>query len=101
MRKEHLLPLTLINLFNACLEHEYFPAEWKKAVIVLAHKGGGSRYDLTRFRPISLLPTIGKVFTGLLNGRITKAAERNDVFSEAQGGARSRRDIRYKLSTLK
>ena len=51
-------PLKLI--FQSCLESGNFPSEWKKANVVPVHKQGDEKI-LKSYRPISLLPIIGKI----------------------------------------
>jgi hypothetical protein len=55
----------LIQLFNAVLFKGYFPAQWKVAQIILILKSGKLSYELTSYRPISLLPIVSKVFEKL------------------------------------
>ena len=56
-------PLKLI--FQSCLESDKFPSEWKKAHVVLIHKKGDKQI-LKSYRPLSLLPIIGKILERLL-----------------------------------
>jgi hypothetical protein len=45
----------LTQLFNAVLLQRYFPTQWKVAQIILVLKPGKPPYELTSYRPISLL----------------------------------------------
>ena len=64
------------------------PLEWKRARIVLLHKGG-SLALLDNYRGISLLDVCGKVYTKLLHLRLRDAMDAN--LSECQMGFRSQR----------
>ena len=57
---------TLTSIFNSSIvDQSHFPAELKCADIVPSHKKG-SATDKANYRPISLLPTISKVFERLI-----------------------------------
>lgn len=56
----------LSYLFNKCLQSGEFPDDWKLANITSVHKGGRD-IDVNNFRPISILPTIAKVFEKLIH----------------------------------
>ena len=51
--------------FNFCIEKATFPKKLKLADISPVHKKG-DRSDKTNYRPVSILPTISKVFERLL-----------------------------------
>ena len=54
----------LTGCFNSLLAEDYFPDELKVADIIPIHKKG-STSDKSNYRPISLLPTVSKVFENL------------------------------------
>ena len=56
-------PLRLI--FNHCIDSGIYPCEWKKANVVPIHKKGDTQ-TLKNYRPVSLLPTCGKIFERLI-----------------------------------
>ena len=59
----------------------------QKAIIVPLHKKGDPN-DMDNYRGISLLSVLGKVFTFILNKRLTEWTVSNDVLSDAQAGFR-------------
>lgn len=75
----------LAILYNECLQYGYFPRVWKKANIVWIPKKGNS------LRPISLLPTLGKVLDKLLNRRLQTFLEQHHKLSPRQFGFRAGR----------
>ena len=66
-----LKPEILINIFNNCLENRSFPNAWKVAELkILLKRGDRDPNNLGSYRPISLLPSVGKLFERILLGRI-------------------------------
>jgi len=61
----------MLKIYNKCLTSLTFPACWKKARLVLLHKGPGKPVEApSSFRPICLLDTPGKVLERLLLQRL-------------------------------
>jgi hypothetical protein len=84
---DYLAPY-LCKLFDTCFTTGYFPAAWTDGIIVPIHKGGNTG-DLGNYRGITLLSAFGKLFTRVLNNRLTTWAETYNVYIEAQAGFRS------------
>ena len=83
-----LKPLT--NLFNDYLRLSHFPSSYKIAKLIMIPKKPNTN-KLEEFRPISLLPTLSKLFESILASRIYKWAEENDKINEEQSGFRTNR----------
>ena len=66
----------------------YFPDTWSDGYIVPIHKKGNLS-DVNNFRGITLLSTLGKLFTRILNTRLTNWAEEYYIYIEAQAGFRA------------
>ena len=61
------------------------PACWKISKTILIYKKGST--DLpSNFRPITLLPTMYKIYSGILSSRIIKVAVSNEWISSQQKG---------------
>ena len=81
-----LLPY-LHKLFNSCLARGYFPDSWSEGHIVPIFKSGDTS-DPGNYRGITLLSTLGKLFSRVLNNRLIAWAEQYEVYIEAQAGFR-------------
>ncbi|GBP42596.1 RNA-directed DNA polymerase from mobile element jockey [Eumeta japonica] len=60
----------LVILFNACLRLCHYPTQWKIAQIVMILKPGKQIEEVSSYRPISLLPLIGKLFERVILNRL-------------------------------
>ena len=65
----------------------YFPEKWSEGFIVPIFKKGDIN-EVSNYRGITLLSTLGKLFTRILNNRLNKWAEAYNVYIEAQAGFR-------------
>lgn len=65
----------LTKVFNACLMINYFPTVWKAAKVIAIHKPGKDPTDPSGYRPISLLPCLGKLFEKIIHHRLHRAAD--------------------------
>ena len=59
-------------IFSAILRLEYWPKSLNIAKIIMIPKLGKNPMDVSSYRPISLLPTISKVFEKLLLTKLIK-----------------------------
>ena len=84
--KDTLLPM-LHDLFNNVLDSGYFPDSWTKAIILPVFKKGNVN-EVKNYRGISLISNLGKSFTSVLNQRLLKWSQCNDVITDAQFGLR-------------
>ena len=76
-----LLPY-LYNRFNKILDPGHFPEVLSEGYVVPIHKKGKLN-DVNNFKGITLLSTIGKPFTRVLNNRLTTWAEEYYIYIEA------------------
>ena len=75
-------------MFNKILNSGSFPKQWATGLIVPIHKKG-SYDDPNNYRGITLISCFAKLFTSVLNNRLKKWADDNDVSSDAQFGFKS------------
>ena len=83
-----ILPRYLYTIFNILLHKGYFPSSWTQGYIVPIHKKG-SLSNVENYRGVTLLSCFGKLFTRVINNRLTAWAEEYNVYIEAQAGFRS------------
>jgi len=86
-------PNILLSFFNKCLELSYFPRCLKVGLIILFHKEGRDKSSIDSYRPISLLPTLGKVLEKLTTKRFTFHLETNKLLSDFQFGFRQGQSV--------
>ena len=79
--------LVLAKLFSTCMQTGCLPNAWKTSSIFLIHKSG-STADPLNYRPIALLNTSNKIFTVIVNKRMSTFLEKQQIFSNMQGGFR-------------
>ena len=78
-----MLKVVMLKLFNFIFNTGFFPKEWAIGQIIPIHKKG-DKNNLQNYRGITLLSCLGKLFTSLVNYRLNKWAEDNDIFCEQQ-----------------
>lgn len=81
-------PYLLHAMFNQCLNIGLFPKHFKVGKIILILKKGKDPADVKSYRPIHLLPTIGKILEKILVQRITFQTEKNKFWNKNQFGFR-------------
>ena len=83
----------LVDIFNAILHSGHFSAllsEWTKGILVpLFTKTDPS--DVNNYRGITLVSCFSKIFTSILNKRISEWIDDNTIVSDAQYGFMSGR----------
>lgn len=65
--------LFIISIFQFCLNKQYFPPEWKIGDIIVIHKSNSNPKKINNYRPITLLPTIGKLFEKTVKFKLSEA----------------------------
>lgn len=90
--KQHSKILTphLTHIFNQCISTGVFPDSLKRALIHPIYKSG-DRDRVNNYRPISVLPSLSKILERIMNGRLTKYLENNNILSDRQYGFRSKK----------
>ena len=72
------------TLFNNLFEIGLFPDVWKIAHITAIYKNVGPKSSKLNYRPISILPTLSKIFESVIHERLLKHCLDNDVITERQ-----------------
>lgn len=79
---------SLTKVFNASIQAGAFPTEWKKANISAVYKGKGSKSDASSYRPISVLPVLGRILEKLVAEQLSYYCEATNSIPNAQFGFR-------------
>ena len=92
----------LWKLFCRIFDNEVFPKQWAQGMIFPLFKGGGeeAKVDTSKYRGITLLSIIGKIYTDILNTRISDFIEKSKVLIEEQAGFRKARSTVDQLFIL-
>lgn len=84
------LPANMIgritNIINAILKHTYFPQTWKTANIIMIHKTGKPKNEITSYRPISLLNFISKIAEKCIQTRLNEELAEKETIPNTQAG---------------
>ena len=75
------------RLFNVVFNKGYFPEKWTEGFILPLHKKGDIN-QVDNYRGITLLSTLGKLFTHVINNWLRDWAESYHIYVEAQSGFR-------------
>ena len=77
----------LCPLFNKVFDSGVYPESWTKAVIFPLHKKGNPR-RVDNYRGISLLNIISKLYSTVINNRLSQFCKEHESIPEAQAGFR-------------
>ena len=80
----------LLVVLKKCLLQGYFPEEMKIAKVIPIHKNG-NKTSPSNYRPISILPSLSKVFERVIFTRLRDYVEKFSILSKTQFGFRSKR----------
>ena len=82
-----MLPIYEV-LFNIIFDQGVIPTPWLEGIIRPIFKKSGDISNPENYRPISILSCFGKLFTAVLNARLTKFIDSNNILEENQAGFR-------------
>jgi hypothetical protein len=87
----------LASLFNTCLKISYFPSTWKHSIVIVIHKPGKPSSQVNSYRPISLLPTLSKLFEKTIKTRLDSHIKNISLIPSQQFGFRSKHSTCHQL----
>ena len=88
-------------LFNVCFNSGIVPSEWGKIIISPIPKSSTTDLrDPLSYRGIALSCSMYKLYSSILNDRISQWSEDNDVIVDEQNGFRKNRSTNDHLSSL-
>jgi hypothetical protein len=71
----------LLSLFNTSWTFGFVPDAWKHGIVVPIPKPGKALEQVTGYRPITLLPCMGKLMERMVLRRLQHTLESRNVFS--------------------
>ena len=78
-----------VSFFNIVLQTGIIPDSWIEGIIRPIYKNNGDPSNPENYRPITILSCFGKLFTAVLNLRLTNYLKHNDILEENQAGFRA------------
>ncbi|GFY73980.1 RNA-directed DNA polymerase from mobile element jockey [Trichonephila inaurata madagascariensis] len=86
----------ITKIFNSCLQLNYFPQEWKHALIAVIPKAGKDPRFADNYCPISVISSLGKIFEKILLNHI-KHCEDNNRIPDFQHGFQQQTSTQHQL----
>ena len=85
---QELVP-SLHNIFNATIDLEHYPKQWKQSKTVVIRKPGRHTYMVTKsYRPIALMNTMGKILSAIVARKLMAAVETLQLLPNSHFGGR-------------
>ena len=76
----------ICDLLNVCLKENVFPSQWKKAKVRMVPKPGRDWKLAANYRPISLLPCLGKLLERYIYKYLLIELHQKNYFNKNQAG---------------
>ena len=89
----------LTLLFNRSIDQGIFPSVLKVSKIVPIHKGD-SLFEMSNYRPISLLPIFSKILERLMYNRVIEFIKKYKILYENQYGFQKGLSTEYAINSL-
>lgn len=77
-----------VIIFNAIFEGAPYPEKWRNGLIIPLHKKGDPR-DPNNYRGITLLSSLGKIFSTVFTNRLSAWIEKRNLLTPTQCGYRA------------
>lgn len=77
-----------VLLFNIILDKGIIPESWGKGILIPIFKNKGSKSGPNSYRGVTLNSCISKMFSAVLNNRLTKFSDEFELITNAQAGFR-------------
>ena len=89
----------LTQIFNCSIHQNTFPSKWKEANISAIWKGKGSKTEAVNYRPISVLPVVGRLFEKIVATRLSDYVEKRGIIPNQQFGFRRKSSCELALAS--
>ena len=96
-----IMLLIYTKLFNCVFNTGFIPNTWLEGIIMPIYKNKGDPNDPSNYRPITILSCLGKLFTSILNQRLTTFLEESNILNENEAGFRKGYSCSDHIFTLK
>ena len=92
--------LRSITNYNLSVKTHAFPSDWKHALVTPIFKNRGDKQLPSNYRPVSILPALGKILDNIQSTFLLKYLEEYHQLSNHQFGFRASLSTTKQLSTL-
>jgi ribonuclease HI len=89
----------ILTLFNMSWENSEVPQKWKEGIVTILPKTCSSNQP-KQYRPITLLPVIGKLMERMIGSRLNYHLEQNQIIPKTQTGFRENGSTEHQLVRL-
>ena len=97
---KHVMTTIYVSLFNAILNTGHIPQTWLEGYIIPIYKNKGDPLDSKNYRPITIISCLGKLFTSVINTRLTEFLDQQNIPGENQAGFRKQYSCTDHIFTL-
>ncbi|XP_076659851.1 uncharacterized protein LOC143363129 [Halictus rubicundus] len=87
----------LAILFNNAINNSYFPKIWKTAKVLPILKRNKNPNDPSSYRPISLTPSLSKVYEAVIYNKITQHCTSHNIIPDCQFGFRHKHSTTHAI----
>jgi len=84
----HSLAPSVTQLFNFSISSGTFPKLWKSANVCPIYKRKGTKSDVDNYRPISILPILGRLLEKIIGRQLQMFCDSHDIIPIQQFGFR-------------
>jgi hypothetical protein len=78
----------LTTFLNDTAINQLAPQTWRNSKVVPLYKGEGDKCDFNNYRSIAVSPPFTKLLMSILNQRLTKEADAQEILAPTQAGFR-------------
>jgi hypothetical protein len=90
----------LLDIYNSLLKINYIPEKWKVAKVSMLPKTSNDSSNPKNYRPISITPSLIRLYEKIINNRIKKWLKTNNIIIKQQSGFRQNRQTKDNLLFL-